>query len=59
MIHHFYFLFVFLITVVTAHGQNGELRLAAGDRLKLDVFGRPDLSGEFEIRSSGFGFSEV
>ena len=53
MIHHFYFLFVFLITVVTAHGQDGELRLAAGDRLKLDVFGRPDLSGEFEIRSSG------
>lgn len=27
--------------------------LAAGDKIRIDVFGRSDLSGEFEVRASG------
>ena len=36
-----------------AAGQEEEYSLGTGDRLRINVFGQPDLSGEFEVDSSG------
>lgn len=36
-----------------AVGQEDEYSLGTGDRLRINVFGQPDLSGEFEVDSSG------
>ncbi len=32
----------------------GEAILASGDRIRVTVFGQPDLSGEFEVDAAGF-----
>jgi len=34
-------------------GPREEYRLGAGDHLRIDVFGEPDLSGEYDIDSAG------
>lgn len=34
-------------------GSNFEYTLGAGDKLRVTVFGEPDLSGEFEVDSTG------
>jgi polysaccharide export outer membrane protein len=36
-----------------AAAQTNEYVLGIGDKLKLGVFGEPDLTGEFEISSTG------
>ncbi len=36
-----------------ALGQDDDYALGTGDRLRVTVFGQPDLSGEFEVDSSG------
>lgn len=34
-------------------GQSAEYRLGSGDRLKLEVYGENDLSGEFDVTGAG------
>jgi len=36
-----------------AVGQGGEYSLGTGDRLRINVFGHVDLSGEFDVDSAG------
>ena len=36
-----------------AVGEEGEYSLGTGDRLRINVFGQPDLSGEFAVDDSG------
>jgi protein involved in polysaccharide export with SLBB domain len=44
---------VCLLGAVPALGQDDDYALGTGDRLRITVFGQPDLSGEFEVDSSG------
>ncbi|MBK0398721.1 polysaccharide export protein [Limibaculum sp. M0105] len=44
---------VLLITAGQALAQSSGYELGRGDRLRINVFGEPDLSGEFEIDGSG------
>lgn len=46
--------FVMLIVAGPSFGQSlTEYRLGSGDKVRVTVFGEPDLSGEFEIDGSG------
>ena len=40
-------------TVGSATGSQVEYTLGTGDRIRVTVFGEPDLSGEFEVSSNG------
>lgn len=42
-----------LMTAVQGLAQSSGYELGRGDRLRINVFGEPDLSGEFEIDGSG------
>jgi len=44
---------VCLLGAAPALGQEGDYALGTGDRLRVTVFGQPDLSGEFEVDSMG------
>lgn len=50
------FLFAISLTIGQAHAQveTTDYYLGPGDKLNVTVFGQADLSGEFEIDSSGF-----
>ncbi len=50
------FLFVASLAIGSAHAQveTTDYYLGPGDKLNVTVFGHTDLSGEFEIDSSGF-----
>lgn len=45
--------FVFALSPDDAYAQAPAYTLDSGDRLRITVFGHPDLSGEFEVSSSG------
>ena len=42
-----------LLAFGPAAGQEDDYSLGTGDRLRITVFGHPDLSGEFQVDSSG------
>jgi protein involved in polysaccharide export with SLBB domain len=44
---------VCLLGAAPALGEEDDYALGTGDRLRVTVFGQPDLSGEFEVDSSG------
>ena len=55
-IHYILNSFVFVIVsiwLISVNANENEYRLAAGDRVKIVVFGHQDLSGEYNVDSQG------
>lgn len=46
-------LLLFSLPAFSEQGVDTEYRIAAGDRIRVVVFGHEDLSGEFEVDGSG------
>jgi protein involved in polysaccharide export with SLBB domain len=46
-------LMLVLLAIFSTSAPATAANLSSGDRVRVDVYGRADLSGEFEIRSSG------
>jgi protein involved in polysaccharide export with SLBB domain len=57
--NNFHYLLNILVFVIASHwlvsvnASQNEYRLAAGDRVKVVVFGQEDLSGEYEVDNEG------
>lgn len=46
-------LLLFSLMIAPAHSQEAQYRLGTGDQLRVTVFGHEDLSGNFEVSSTG------